>query len=1573
MPVEWFDALSEQRVFDRAEREMKNAERYKSGANPQIAERAGQIYRQSPWMTPSQVLALAKGGASDQAVQLASDIQAKVGTEKMDPNRPDDKNWFERNIYDKFKAGTRWSFAALDLVPDLAQNVASQVFSQNDPAGFDGWFASTKLGTMLSAKQGAVDPETGQPITAGEGFFIGKSAEKLQAERARRVRGTINGSAWTIGRGAANVVFTPGSKGYSIASGLLDAVVLVGADPTVIGGKITAPIRGAKALLQGVRSADEAAGLAKLAQAGVLSTLKNADRAAAGLTKAESLAVDGSKFIKFWTKDARARRLVTYLASPENNDPVVLLRDVFKGKLDINTAKRFAAAKDENEVLGILAEVSRLMDEGNPRMLPTDIREIPAALRKSYVAQRVPLWNSFRRSPLMTQVPDQVLVLGDDFDNTKAVLNAANYLDTLGTRSRTVGATVEEAKAMTVKGRRLRFTETEEGKAIMGQIIDAYSSGDKSAVKKADEAFDAVVKTLLSKNGATDAEIADIFAKVKLTINDTRAYFINAAGEADDGGWFAQMLELDPNAAEQFKHLDPDQLKQLRMNGPGSVLELIDRVHVLPDIREVRRVTANPLIRKAIKRGDETGQRALVEYSEYLQNKIWKPITLATGGYILRNMIDAQTRIAINGLDGFFNHPYRYIQWVLMKRGAADITGKNFDQVISSAVDYLGNAVSSNYDEALTFSLKKNLEDPVSTAINAAKARSFSTANKLTNRDEWFTGLVEELIQISKDGMMNAWAKGIPTDDLLEYYRSTETGRKFLDQFVEYLRNGVNIVDENGYSQGLYKVADPNDDVIKLWIDRLIGSRVELKTASDADVKFATGYRRVPLGPLGDVNAKDIRPQDIIDGPKNLGRGSLIRTVDDDGKEVFAVVSDVKTVTRPQSQIIPGFADETEDVILSLTRVSTNDIVDSKEGRIEFAKFLRSKVEASEADATVKQFPKWTKVSQKAREQDNSPEALKLFDKFTDWFFQGVYGGLSKTFERSPVFRQFYYDEVTRNIDYLTKDSAQELLTVIKQKAKDFEMSPERYVGGRDAWRKIKEAAAVANGEGTIDQLDDYAQMLALNKTKETLYNASTRNNLEDIMRIIVPFGVAYREVMGTYIKLMAQDPTRIRRGQLLYYGAENFDPDADGQGFFYKDPTSGEMSFNFPLSGELTKLLTGVNAPLQAPVKRVSIGLQVIPSLGPVGQIAASQLIPDTPTFDEVSSILLPYGRDSFSFAPSWSRKILSALKDDPGKLQSIYGNTYVDVVRALSTSGDYDLDDEQSKANLLEDAKLKARVLTGLRGLAQFIGPAAPSLEYMVETDGGDVYASAMVQEFYRLQNENYDTAVSEFLRLFGEDAILYLSSKSKSVAGGLEATEAFGDWERSNEGLLTLYPDVAGYFAPGGDDFSFEVWDRQLRSGRRERLSAKEVIDNAQYKMGSALYRAYRQQVGAYPTDAQRAWLASARREISKRYPGFPATPVFTVGEFEKKIQDLRNAVQNESLADNAVAQAVATYLNYRDQAIAQYVAAGGQEGGFDSAKRAEPLRDYLVSIGQALVQRTPDFARIWDRELSNEVDK
>jgi hypothetical protein len=1541
----WFDALSEQKFFDQYQANETANTRYKAGATPELSARVGQIYSQSPWMTPGQVLSLAKGNASPQAVELASQAQAKRVPALLDPNKPDDKGFFERNIFDKIKETTRWSFAALDTVKDLSQNVASQVFNPNDPAGFDGWFQSTSLGTMLSDSE-----------QAGEGFFLGGKAAEKQAERARRVRGTINGSAWTIGRGAASVVFTPGSKAYGIASGLLDAVVAVGSDPTFLGGKAYAGAKGfgslaelksAQAAIQGVRSAEELSAVQKL--------LKATARADAGLTDAESLVVDSSKFLKFWQTDTRARRLVSNLGDPANNDAFSIFRDTFNGKIDIPTAKRLAAAKNENEVLSVIADVTNRLDDANPNLLPTDIRQLPGAKFGAFQKQRSGLYNSFRHNKLFTTMPEQVVIAGTDLDNAKAVLNYGRFLDTIGTGKAGVA-----------------FSQTTEGRTLLNKIMDAYESGAAASIKQVDEVFDETVKVLLKQEGATEEQIKNLFKNVKQAGEETRAYFVNAAGRPEDGGFVAALLDSGQADLTDFADLDPAYLRSMKLNGPGSVLELMDRTRILPDVREVRRISGNRMMKRALtRRGGD--QRAAVAYSEYLQNKVWKPLTLATGGYIMRNMVDAQVRIATIGKEGFFNHPIRYMQWVMARKAPETITGRNFDEIMKAAVDDISRDETLDpFVEVMTDGLKRNLEDPLAIHAHAVKNGAYELVTKQGNRDRWFLGLGEEYAQIAKDGVMNAWAKGVPINEMIDYLRGTPKGKEYLRQFERYLKTGVTIVDNNG-NQRVLKVKEVNDNVLKAWIEKLAGSRVELKTGGDPDLKLAIGHRRVPFGPTQSIDSNSIALTDIVDGPRELGRGTVFRAgVDADGNDIFYLVTDAKSITGTKSSVIPEF-DEADQLSLTIRRVSNNDIIDTPEGRAEFAEFVKSRNTVIEGDKTLRQLPGTVKIAQRGIGVREPNAAEKALDRFTDWFFVGVYGKASQTFEKSPVFRQFYYEQISKNVDLLSKDEAVKLLKYIDDSATRNGISVENYVGGKKTLARINKLAETASGEGTIKELDDFAQLVALNSTKEALYNASSRNNLEDIMRILIPFGVAYREVTGTYLRLLAEDPTRIRKAQLIYSGAENFDPDNDGQGFFYKDPTTGENVFNFPFSGELTKLLTGVEAPLQGGVKRLSLGLQVIPSLGPVGQIAASELIPDSPKFDDVVGILLPYGRGSFNAMPSWAGKIKSALRDDPSKLESIYANTYVDTLRALSVSGDYDLDDEQSKANLMADAKSKAKVLTALRGFAQFVGPTAPSLEYVVKTKSGDVYASAMVQEFYRLQNQNYDTAVSEFIKLFGDDAVLYLSSKSKSVAGGLEASEQFGDWERDNENLLEQFPSVAGFLAPGGDDFSFEVWDRQLRKGRRERLSDVDIIKQAQYRMGSAIYRSYRTQVGAYPTSEQRAWLGNIRKEINKRYAGFPVTPVFTVGEFESKMSELRTMIQLPQLENNGVAKSIATYLDYRDKAVQQYVSAGGAEGGFDTAKKAEPLRDYLVSIGQALIQQNPDFARIWDRELSSEVDK
>lgn len=119
---------------------------------------------------------------------------------------------------------------------------------------------------------------------SGQGYFAAGDAEKQSEEQARQTM-TIQGHndiAWTLGRSiAAYASDDPSSRMFRTLSGVIDGVVFVVADPTIIGGKIFA---GAKA----ARLAGKAAEAAKAGTSAVTTT-EAAARAAERLKAAQSL------------------------------------------------------------------------------------------------------------------------------------------------------------------------------------------------------------------------------------------------------------------------------------------------------------------------------------------------------------------------------------------------------------------------------------------------------------------------------------------------------------------------------------------------------------------------------------------------------------------------------------------------------------------------------------------------------------------------------------------------------------------------------------------------------------------------------------------------------------------------------------------------------------------------------------------------------------------------------------------------------------------------------------------------------------------------------------------------------------------------------------------------------------------------------------------------------------------------------------------------------------------------------------------------------------------------------------
>jgi hypothetical protein len=99
-----------------------------------------------------------------------------------------------------------------------------------------------------------------------------------------------------------------------------------------------------------------------------------------------------------------------------------------------------------------------------------------------------------------------------------------------------------------------------------------------------------------------------------------------------------------------------------------------------------------------------------------------------------------------------------------------------------------------------------------------------------------------------------------------------------------------------------------------------------------------------------------------------------------------------------------------------------------------------------------------------------------------------------------------------------------------------------------------------------------------------------------------------------------------------------------------------------------------------------------------------------------------------------------------------------------------------------------------------------------------------------------------------------------------------------------------------------------------------------------------------------------------------PGFPEVASFDPAKFPTFVGELRQLVDTPEMANNDVATATKIYLEKRDQVLAS----AGQVGLLTiKSRRTAPLRDYLASIGEALIQKYPDFKRIYEQKLQAEL--
>lgn len=1279
----------------------------------------------------------------------------------------------------------------------------------------------------------------------GEGFFPAGEAAKRQAEAARAML-SVDGHAWTPGRALAAKVVEPGTKPYTVLSGLVDAGVAWYGDPGAMGLGKVGELKKAEQALGALSTADDV----NRARRAAGSWGDEIDEAVGLISGGHRPTVVPTQVEKYLYSDG-FKRIATRIA--ETSSPSEIWRAADK-KLSPELAAELARIDDPAQVAAALRPHLGL------DVLPMDLRAMSRGGLNPFAGLDVTITSNAQQRARSLNVMPETYLPWDDPDTL--IRNLDNSLANVKINGEERRALMDEAFrtiADPSEGKRVRLMNTIT-KSVERTLVDGYGVDESLA------------RQLTSWTQEQDR---------------LRAFFIDDLGNNVN-----------------FSFLVDDSGEAISRAKPTAIMDMLNSGTFVYDpaaVRDLRRLTSK--MNEIVKLGPitiGTGSRAFqwpVSFVTFFQQELWKPLQMIRPAFFAR----VNSEEVVRGLaSGKFDNAWDWLHFAGRGRGEIDATGGMFDlakeaddiatrlargeiddiPAAQSRLEQINQAINDGktaYDEARIGRTTKFL-DLEQAEQNMVRSGNWARVRKDTNPYEWTRGIADEAIRMFEaDPIMRRVANGgLFEGDL------AKNARPGLDGIKDWLREGTGTVFRRKFEEA-YPGQDWTSEALLDELVELARQRVKKVTGDNADLR------------------------EVVATGKLNGQPAWVKT---------------KTGSSPTDEF--------------LARID------------EF----RGSPEA----------PLWQRYEQRAEitrkgGKTVAGEAGKAKEEIMRFFFGNLYGRTSDYLARSPVFKAEYWTRMEYLMPYLDEASRTEVLTnAVKAEL------------GRGRVKRLAEAAKAPAGAVDLEAADALAKGWALDKTQELLFDASEKSQFFDIARAVFPFGEAWKEVLGRWATILKENPQVPRRAQQIVQGARGADLDGDGQGFFYRDPATGEEMFAYPLAGELANLLGVDNVEFQGSVQGLSLGTTVMPGLGPVAAVSVDRILPDVPDTDFVRSILFAYGDPQSvlgSVAPAWAKKLVGAWQANPDK-DRIYANTLLEVTRQLASTGEYGVTPDE-RERLLNDARDQARVITGMRGVLQAVVPSSPQIQYLAETEKGDVVAGLLVQDFAALQEADYDTAVEKFLDKYGEQAMAYMIGKTRSTVGGQQASTAYGDWERENGDLIRKYKDVAGYFAPQDEGFNSTVFQRQQAQGTRVRRTPEEVLADAEAMVARWQYDQAKAQLGERPTKEQSAWLRDVKAALIEDYPGW--NPDAVPNNLPGKIRTLQKAKDDDKIAGTEIGEALDKYFTARDQAIE--AAGGAGRTTLATAKKTAYLRDWLRQVGGALSEDYPQFSRVWDEVLSREL--
>ena len=990
--------------------------------------------------------------------------------------------------------------------------------------------------------------------------------------------------------------------------------------------------------------------------------------------------------------------------------------------------------------------------------------------------------------------------------------------------------------------------------------------------------------------------------------------------------------------------------KKYDYNGPhleserlNSMIYFPPPVELLKEIGKLNRFSG-----KVIK-GKYSG--AVIDKVDLFTSNYWKRVVLTRPAYIIRNIGEEQVRMFLSGNISFYNNPMAAIAMAMGKD-----SGPAWRRVLNSQDKFRHNVFgkdikSSPADELTNETLAINAKYSYGKLMDETNSLSRGEINKfavsdgyelaLYGNDRWFAGLANEIRKLGLDSNARLVA-------------GTKPGGE--QQAVARLLSG----EYPGWDRFLAGIKNPE-------------TRDFLKTPEGAMAYLFTGLddqkRAVSLRARIEQAAGQ-------DGPA--------------AQTIIQLIAKGFVETAGYSIKIPKPSDEAINAIKNSKEMSAGKKA-VKDVNNEFAEQLKTVFNGQgNWDNIPYLVPKTTVTS--------GSKTLNKFTEVSDKFFD-ISVKFEKVFAMGPEWRQKYWEAVT-DVIYAADSTA---LTSIKAAAPK-SLNPLLSADGKTKiglkhvyWGQAKKAKG--DGTMTLDEIHQYAELVASRHVKELFYDASRKRLLWHQLRLVAPFGQAWENVLTKWSELAFNRPAqvyKVARGldflnspksSALYEitdAKSYYDPN---QGFFFNNPQSGERQFFVPFMASgmnfLTNLTKGelsTSGPQGAKGSPQSfnfaLGSGIFPGFGPgvtlpVATLNTAGVDPLSPlpfgVRTRVEEFLFPFGapnlKTPYGITAALTTNNIARITAGFLNWEEGYASAFGPTINYLASGGDYNLDILEDQNRLMKDADKFAKWFAITRGLFGMVSPVAISPEDLVkDKTGNTLLASALYNDFKQLEKAaggDKQKAYADFLDLYGPEQVFALIGTWGSKDKGYAPTNLLTyKLLIENPGIEKEYSDIYGYLYPNGG-LSQQLIKWNAISGKTERLSTQQIMDRAtQIRYAAAKDRLLTRSVAegwtSKYTDAAVSSLRDSFVTIGLKQDSFDFT------KEDRTLNQLRRAAQDKRFLNSEAVAGVRDYMALRDKVLE----VNGKKPN-DSLKRKgfETQRIFLAEQAAEIIKRNPDFQKIF----------